>query len=155
MSEITSIHKSKQPRRPHYIAEWAELRGLTQADLARELGADKSVVSRWFNGTSPSQEWQERLAELIWKQALGYVEEVRNEEGTLTKVVHKPVAWAQQYLFERMEGKAAIAAPDASVGMRAADKVRALAKDRLNRIAETVTAPKASRPPVHKPASNE
>ncbi len=111
------------------------------------------VVDLLPDGTQITRE--ERLAELIWKQALGYVEEVRNEEGTLTKVVHKPVAWAQQYLFERMEGKAAIAAPDASVGMRAADKVRALAKDRLNRIAETVTAPKASRPPVHKPASNE
>lgn len=65
MSEIPRIHKSKQPRRPHYIAEWAELRGLSQADLARELGADKSVVSRWFSGTSPSVEYQERLAALF------------------------------------------------------------------------------------------
>jgi len=24
MSKVTSIHPSKQPRRPHYIKEWAE-----------------------------------------------------------------------------------------------------------------------------------
>lgn len=65
MSDITTIHKSKQPRRPHYIAEWAEARNLNQADLARELGADKSVVSRWFNGTTPGIEWQEKLAALF------------------------------------------------------------------------------------------
>ncbi|MDX3927653.1 MAG: helix-turn-helix domain-containing protein [Shinella sp.] len=63
--EISTIRCSKQPRRPHYIAEWAEAQELTQADLARELGADKSVVSRWFNGTTPGVEWQERLAALF------------------------------------------------------------------------------------------
>jgi transcriptional regulator with XRE-family HTH domain len=65
MAKPVQIHRSKQPRRPHYIEEWAEKRNLAQADLARELGADKSVVSRWFSGTSPSLDWQERLAALF------------------------------------------------------------------------------------------
>lgn len=65
MSDITTIHKSKQPRRPHFIPEWAEARNLTQADLAREIEADKSVVSRWFNGTTPGVEWQQKLAALF------------------------------------------------------------------------------------------
>lgn len=65
MSEITRIHIGKQPRRPHHIADWAELRSLTQADIMREIGADKSVVSRWFSGTTPSVEWQEKLAALF------------------------------------------------------------------------------------------
>ena len=65
MTDVTKIHKSKQPRRPHFIQEWAELRGLSQSDLARELGADKSVISRWFNGTTPGVEWQERLSDLF------------------------------------------------------------------------------------------
>jgi transcriptional regulator with XRE-family HTH domain len=38
---------------------------LSQADLARELGADKSIVSRWYAGASPSVAWQERLASLF------------------------------------------------------------------------------------------
>lgn len=62
---VTSIHRSKQPRRPHYIEAWAEVRGLSQADIARELGADKSVISRWFSGSTPSVEYQERLAALF------------------------------------------------------------------------------------------
>lgn len=61
---ITRIHKGKQPRRPHFIQEWAEKRGLSNTDLAREIGADKSVISRWYSGTSPSVEYQEKLAAL-------------------------------------------------------------------------------------------
>jgi len=60
---ITRIHKGKQPRRPHFIQEWAEARGFVKPiDLANEIGADKSVVSRWYNGTTPGEEWQQRLA---------------------------------------------------------------------------------------------
>lgn len=62
MSNITRIHKGKQPRRPHFIEEWAQSRGLTQAQLARELDADKGLVSRWYNGASPGTEWQRKLA---------------------------------------------------------------------------------------------
>lgn len=65
MSNLPQIHKSKQPRRPHYIQAWAEKRDLTQADLTRELGADKSLVSRWYSGTSPSNPWQEKLADFF------------------------------------------------------------------------------------------
>lgn len=60
------IHKGKQPNRPHFIREWAEFRGYkTQAELAEALEADKSVVSRWYNGTSPTKEWQTSLAALF------------------------------------------------------------------------------------------
>lgn len=63
MSEITHIHKSKQPNRPHFIEEWAETRGYkTQSELAAALEADKSVISRWYRGSTPSLEWQEKLS---------------------------------------------------------------------------------------------
>lgn len=65
MPVVTQIHKNRQPRRPHFIPEWAAARNLTQADLAAELNADKSVVSRWFNGTTPGLEWQAKLAALF------------------------------------------------------------------------------------------
>lgn len=60
--EIPTIHKSKQPRRPHHIQAWAESRNLRPVDLATELGADKGLVSRWYSGSSPGVEWQEKLA---------------------------------------------------------------------------------------------
>ncbi len=62
MAAITKIHASKQPMRPHFIKERVERRGLSQAEFAEEIGADKSQVSRWFKGQSPGKEWQERLA---------------------------------------------------------------------------------------------
>ena len=62
MTKVTKIHPSKQPRRPHFIRQWADKRNLSQADLAREIGADKSLVSRWYDGASPGSDWQEKLA---------------------------------------------------------------------------------------------
>lgn len=40
-------------------------RNLRQADLARELGVDKSLVSRWYRGATPNEQWQEKLAALF------------------------------------------------------------------------------------------
>ena len=66
MNQVVQIHRGKQPRRPHYVQEWAEARGFSsQAELVDALGADKSTVSRWYSGSSPSVDWQERLAELF------------------------------------------------------------------------------------------
>jgi transcriptional regulator with XRE-family HTH domain len=56
---------ARQPNRPHYIREWARMKKMKQVDLARALGADKSLVSRWYRGTSPGPEWQEQLATLF------------------------------------------------------------------------------------------
>jgi transcriptional regulator with XRE-family HTH domain len=55
----------KTPRRPHYIEEWMETRGLSQVELARAIGADKSSISRWLDGTCPSKEWQEKLGQFF------------------------------------------------------------------------------------------
>lgn len=62
MNNPTRIHLGKQGRRPHFIAAWADKRGLNQKELAHAIGADTSNVSRWFSGTCPSVEWQEKLA---------------------------------------------------------------------------------------------
>lgn len=37
----------------------------SQADLAAELSADRSVVYRWYRGASPSENWQQKLAALF------------------------------------------------------------------------------------------
>lgn len=62
MMQVTRIHTDKRPRRIHYIPEWAEKRGFKQADIVRELGADKATVSRWFSGQLPQDKWLEPLA---------------------------------------------------------------------------------------------
>jgi transcriptional regulator with XRE-family HTH domain len=65
MSEVVRIHASKQGRRPHYIAAWADKKDLSQADIVRALGVDKGTVSRWFKGSSPTEDYQAKLAELF------------------------------------------------------------------------------------------
>ena len=65
MEKIVQIHYTKQPRRPHYIPDWAKKRGLSQAKIAREIGADKSLITRWYQGSCPKPDYQERLAALF------------------------------------------------------------------------------------------
>ena len=72
------------------------------------------------------------LAALIWKQALGWEEKVRDENGNLQSIFHPPVAWCQQFLYERMEGKAPVATADPEGHVKAKDRVSDLAKNRLN-----------------------
>jgi len=59
------MHLRSAPNRPHFLPDWAERRGMKQSDIARELGADKSIVSRWFHGSTPSNHWIERLSLLF------------------------------------------------------------------------------------------
>lgn len=65
MSTPVKIHRLKQGRRPHFIPEWCDKIGFKQADLAKELDADQGIVSRWFSGSSPSEDYQKRLAALF------------------------------------------------------------------------------------------
>lgn len=62
---VVQIHKGKQPRRPHFIREWMEKAGLRAVDVAEEIGADKSLVSRWLSGSTPTSDYQEKLASLF------------------------------------------------------------------------------------------
>lgn len=65
MSNPTQIHGDKTPIRVHFIVEWAEKRNLRQVDIVREIGADKGLVSRWFDGTVPKPDYLEKLAALF------------------------------------------------------------------------------------------
>lgn len=62
MAKDSANSASKQPRRPHFIEAWADLKGVSQAQLARDLDVDKSLVSRWYAGSSPGMESQKKLA---------------------------------------------------------------------------------------------
>lgn len=53
-------------KRRHYIAEWAEKAGRSQADIVRATGADKGSVSGWFNkDTIPSERYLKPLADFL------------------------------------------------------------------------------------------
>ncbi len=51
--------------RIHFIPEWMETRGLSRKVIMDQTGADKSLVSRWFKGSLPSDQYLARLAALF------------------------------------------------------------------------------------------
>jgi len=103
----------------------------------RKLAAEVHTITN--DGTPVTRE--QALADMIWKLALGWTETVLDEEGNRKKVTHPPVAWAMQYLFERIEGKAPQAIVEDAGGIKAADRVRELAKDRINSLARVAAGP--------------
>lgn len=115
------------------------------------------VVEHDVDGNPVTRE--QKLAELVWKLALGGEHEERDEEGTLKRVFTKPVQWAQQFLWERIEGKAPVAASEQTGGVKAVDKVRALARERINSMATAsiaggprpVPTPGPIAPPPYRP----
>lgn len=62
---VHEIFTRRQPKRPHFLREWIERRNFeTDSEFANEVGADKSLVSRWLdenNPTTPGREWQVKL----------------------------------------------------------------------------------------------
>lgn len=95
---------------------------------------------------------EEALARLLWNMALGWTEKARNDEGNWVEVIHKPVAWAMQAVWDRREGKVPQAIGEDEGRIKASDKVRELAKDRLNALAIAAAKPaKPKGPPSYKP----
>lgn len=53
-------------RRPHFVAEWREFRGLTGQDLADKLGTTKASISRIENlRTAYNQDTLEPIADAL------------------------------------------------------------------------------------------
>jgi transcriptional regulator with XRE-family HTH domain len=67
MSEMSQSDNNNngKPKRIHSIAEWANFRAMSQSDIVRETGIDKSTISRWFSGQTPSMNSLRRLADVL------------------------------------------------------------------------------------------
>ena len=115
-------------------------RQLTQK--LRELAAQLHEV-RLEDGETILVTAGEKLAEEIFKDALGWIEKTEEPgdiPGTMISktVVHRPQAWAKQFIWDRLEGKTPMALPDDKGGLTAADKVEELQKNTINAITEDV-----------------
>lgn len=111
---------------------------------SKALSAELAKLAQEAAGSAPDGTPitnEQKLAKLIWQQALGWVELVKDDDGKLKQKIHPPVSWCQQFLYERLEGKAPIAAPDNSSGLKASEKVSKLAKDRVNQLAVSAAGP--------------
>ena len=76
----------------------------------------------------------ERLARLIFRQALGYEEETENPDGSMTHRVFSPDVRMQQFIIERREGRQTVPQDDKAASIL--DTIREITKSRINKIAE-------------------
>jgi hypothetical protein len=96
----------------------------------------------------------ESLATKLWNRALGWIEEVVEEDDDVPgkvrerKIVHKPEQWAMQLLYDRLEGRVPQALPDDGPGITAADKVGELAKSKINSMAKKAAGDERPPPPT-------
>lgn len=87
-------------------------------------------------GTNRPITKDETLAREIWKRALGCIETIENEDGTFSHRVFKPDPRAQQFIFERREGKPE--APIEGTDNSLLDGISDIARNMMNRSAEEI-----------------
>lgn len=110
----------------------------------RKLAAENLTI---LNDGTPITRAQ-KLADLIWNLAVGWTETVVDNNGSRKEVVHPPVPWAMKFAFERLEGRSAEAQVEESERITAADMVRQLSKDRINKMSAMASGPpKLTKPP--------
>lgn len=78
----------------------------------------------------------EALARQIWRRALGYEENIKNGDGTVTHRVYPADPKMQQFLIERREGK--LVTPPDEKTTSLLDRISELAKSQMNVAAEKV-----------------
>lgn len=88
------------------------------------------------DGTVTSRTNDEQLARLIWRRALGYREIIEHPDGTKEFRNHFPDAKAQQFIFERREGKFTTAQEGKSISPL--DRISELIKSELNKTAHMI-----------------
>ena len=89
----------------------------------------------------------EAIARLLIQKALGWEEKTKDDEGKELVVLHKPEAWAIQLVYDRVEGKTPQAVTEDDVRIKAAERVRELAKQRMNSLVDEIVVGKSSGPP--------
>ena len=96
-------------------------------DTLRAIGQEVTVGARGERVTR-----EELLHRLLWKQALGYEEDYRDEHGLLRKMTYPPDKSIQKLLLEQLSGKPGTSQVEEHKGLTATGKVSQLARDRVN-----------------------
>lgn len=89
------------------------------------------------DGTSITR--AEALSELLWRKALGYEEEITDDEGNRKTVKVEPQSWAIQCVVDRLEGKPVSLVEVAEESIMVQDKITTILKDQMNALAQNVT----------------
>ena len=99
-----------------------------------EIGRESNDEKLGSDGRITTITNDEQLARMIWQRALGYIETSTDKNGQEHVTIHLPDAKAQQFIFERREGKAAEV--HEGDGLTAGQKIANDIKDQLNDLAQ-------------------
>jgi hypothetical protein len=113
------------------MAEKRKIKVPTGAVLSKYLRCLAVEVETMDNDGDPVTK-AEALAKLVWQYALGFrTQDVKTDKETYTP----PAVWAIELLYNRIEGRIPVAAPEES-GKSLTDKVGDLAKAKINAAAK-------------------
>lgn len=102
----------------------------TLSDWLEKIGQEIFVEGALPDGTVLARTKDEQLARLIWDRALGQEVRVEHEDGTMSVDLMRPDAKAQQFIFERREGKFVQPVDDKS--LTPLDRIDDMIKDEMN-----------------------
>jgi len=89
----------------------------------------------------------EALARLLFRRALGWEEVKISDEGERSTIKHPSEFAAMSLIYDRLEGKTPMALPEADQRVKTLQKVRDLAKLRVNGVTAAVNKAKSTPPP--------
>ncbi|MDK1386342.1 helix-turn-helix transcriptional regulator [Sinorhizobium sp. 8-89] len=102
MNNIKEIRAVDSLERFHFIPEWAKKKRMKQADIVRSTGADKGVVSRWFNeGVVPKDEYLVKLAVIFGTDISGLFR--HPDEERIAQLLRGRSAAERQKAIEMLE----------------------------------------------------
>lgn len=108
--------------------------GMLLSQFIRSIALEKTELVK-VDGEDQMATKAEALARLVWKKALGYIEQRVDKDG-LIDVYHPSDKTMIGLLWDRMEGRAPLMNPEKGNKRSIADKVSEQGKKRSNKIAE-------------------
>lgn len=109
--------------------------GQLLSQFIRDIALEKTALVK-IDGEDQIVSKAEALARLVWKKALGYTEQIK-EDGVLVDHIHVPDRTMIALLWDRMEGRAPLMNPDKKGGRTIADKISEQGKKRINKLAKS------------------
>lgn len=104
--------------------------GLLLSGFLRDIAEEKTELVT-VDGEDRMVSKAQALARLIWQRGLGWVEQMKTEDG-LVDVIHQPDRVYVQLLLDRLEGRVAAVEPGKKEQRTVSDRVGEQSKKRIN-----------------------
>ena len=112
--------------------------GMLLSQFVRSIALEETELIKNTDGEDRLVSKAEAVAQWLWKEALGYIQEIVHDDGTKEKIIHQPDKWAIDHIWDRMEGRAPLMNPDKKDRRSIADRVSEQGKKRINALSEKI-----------------